>query len=68
MAKKRSTREKIRWQSQSAIADLKKASDHYAQMAGIANDRSGTIDKYLPHIQTMLEMMINMAEQFDERL
>lgn len=65
---KRTTRSKIKWQSDAAIADLKKASDHYAQMAGLSNDRSEVIDKYLPYIQTMLEMVISMAEQFDERL
>jgi len=65
---KRSTRNKVRFQSLAAMKDLKAAQNHLAQLAALANDQSSYIDEHLPVIMAALEMVQKALEQFDERL
>ena len=64
----RTTRNRIRWQSASALADLKKAQNHYAQMAGLADNRHPLLNDHLPVIMTTLDLVITSAEALDEAL
>jgi len=64
----RSTRNKLRWQSINAEADLKKAQNHLVQLAALADDRSPYIGDNLPVIITTLDMLIITLEKFNQGL
>jgi len=64
----RTTRNKIRWQGTSAYADLRKAQNHLVQLAALADNRSGYINKHLPEIIAALEALIGVVEDFNKGL
>lgn len=68
MTGKRSTRNKLIFQAVSALADLKRAENHLAQLAGIAAGRSGYIDKNIPEIFTALRYIIESLDKFNDGL
>ncbi len=60
----RSTRNKIRFQVDSARADLEKAQDHFATAAGLADGKHPTIEKDLPMIMAALQLVIEATDKF----
>ena len=64
----RSTRNKIRFQAVSAYADLKRAENHLAQLAALADDRSKYIDNNLPEIMAALKFVTEAVDKFSEGL
>ena len=64
----RSTRNKIRFQSLSAIKDLRHAQDHLTRLGALANDQSPYVDTHLPTIMVGLATVQKVLEQFDEGL
>jgi len=64
----RSTRNKVRFQGFSALADLKRAETHLTQLAGLADDRSDYIESNLPQIMAALSMVIATLDKFTEGL
>ena len=64
----RSTRNKIRWQVDQALVDLRTAQIHLLQLAALAEDRSPVIDEFLPVITASLETVIDAVDAFGEKL
>ena len=64
----RTTRNKLRFQSLSAMQDLKAAEKHLTQLGALANDQSPYIDEHLPTIMVGLATVILVLEKFDEGL
>ena len=64
----RTTRNKIRFQSLSAMQDLKAAEKHLTQLGALANDQSPYIDEHLPTIMVGLAVVMNVLGKFDEGL
>lgn len=64
----RSTRNKVRFQGSSALADLRRAQEHLIELAALANDQSGYIDQYLPTIMVALESVRVTLDKFYEGL
>ncbi len=64
----RSTRNKLRFQSVSAVVNLKKAQIHLVQLAALAGDTSPYINDNLPVIIVGLKCVIDTLEKFDEGL
>jgi len=65
---KRSTRNKIRFQSIEALSDLKRAEIHLTQLAALADDTSPYINDNLPVIMLALSSVISALGSFDEGL
>jgi len=65
---KRSTRNKLRFQSLAAMEDLRHAQTHLTHLGQLANDMSPYINEHLPVIMVALEMVQKTLRQFDERL
>lgn len=64
----RSTRNKVRFQSNSAQEDLDKAMWHLARLAALGNYKSNYINKHLPIVITGLDTVITLLNKFDEGL
>jgi len=64
----RSTRNKIRFQADSAHDDLRKAQIHLVQLAALADERSKYINNNLPPIVAVLEDVITAVDRFSDRL
>ena len=64
----RTTRNKIRFQSLSAMQDLKAAEKHLTQLGALADDNSPYIDEYLPVIMVGLASVMKVLGKFDEGL
>jgi hypothetical protein len=64
----RSTRNKIRFQGQEALSDLKRAQIHTTQLAALAADTSPYIDDNLPVIMLALSAVIDTLDKFNEGL
>lgn len=64
----RSSRNKVRYQVFSALADMKRAENHLLQLAGMANDQSKYIDDNLPQIIAALTFIIETLDKFSEGL
>lgn len=64
----RSTRNKIRFQCESAFADLRAAQIHLVQMAALAGESSPYINETLPELIAAVEMVIETLDKFSEGL
>jgi len=64
----RSTRNKIKFQADSAFDNLRKAQIHLTQLAALADDRSGVIDDHLPIIIASLDTVIEALDLLSEKL
>jgi len=64
----RTTRNKVRFQGEACLIDLKKAQVHLVQIGALADNRSDDINKYLPNLVVTLEMLIKLVEDFHEGL
>jgi len=64
----RSTRNKVRFQAFSALADMKRAETHLGQLAALAEERSDYIDTSLPPIMAGLHILIETLDKFNEGL
>jgi hypothetical protein len=60
----RTTRNKIRWQVQSAIQDMRHLMDHLTQAAALAEDRSAVIDDNLSAIMASLDYVDKALKEF----
>lgn len=60
----RTTRNKIRWQVQSAIQDMRHLMDHLTQAAALAEDRSVVIDDNLSAIMASLDYVDKALKEF----
>jgi len=65
---KGSTRNKIKLQAAEAFRNLEKAQTNLTGIAAFSQDRSETIDTYLPEIMATLEALIQAVSAFEERL
>ncbi len=65
---KRSTRNKIRFQLDAALEDIRKGQNHLGLIAALADDQSGYIDSYLPSIMAALETVIDAIDGFGDGL
>jgi len=65
---KRTTRNKIRFQVNSAYADLTSAQGHLIAAAALADDRSDYMNNELPLIVASLDAVITVVGQFEEGL
>ena len=65
---KGSTRNKIKIQAAEAFRNLEKAQTNLTGIAAFSQDRSETIDTYLPEIMATLEALIQAVSAFEERL
>jgi hypothetical protein len=64
----RSTRNKVRFQAFSALADLKRAEIHLGQLSAFAGERPGYIEENLPQIIAGLHLLIDTLDKFNEGL
>jgi len=64
----RTTRNKIRWQADSVLDDLRHAQDHLIGMAALADDRSDFINEHLPQIIAGVEALTRVMKQVREGL
>jgi len=65
---KRSTRNKLRFQLEAGLGELRKGQIHLGQLAALADDRSDYIDKHLPIIMAALESVIEAVDAFGDGL
>ena len=65
---KLSTRNKVRFQGNSAYADLKKAMNHLVQLGALAGGGSKIIDNDLPLIVSALEMITIALDKLNQDL
>lgn len=65
---KRSTRNKIRFQLEAALEDIRKGQNHLGLIAALADDQSGYIDDNLPIIMAALETVIDAVDSFGDKL
>lgn len=65
---RRTTRNKLRWQGQSAHEDLVKAQEHLVQLAAMANGRSDYIDRHVAELIAAMEMLVGAVDKFNEGL
>jgi len=65
---KRSTRNKIRFQADAALENLRKGQHHLGLIAALADDQSGYIDEHLPIIMATLEAVIVAVDTFSDKL
>jgi hypothetical protein len=64
----RSTRTKIRFQADKAIADLREALEHLGKLDAIQAGRSDWINDTLPQIVMCIEGLIEMINEWKQRL
>lgn len=64
----RSTRNKIRWQSDKAITNVVKIQDHLKYIDELAQGKSEYITTYLPSLVSAMEMAKKVLEKFREGL
>uniref|UniRef100_A0A6M3LDH3 Uncharacterized protein n=1 Tax=viral metagenome TaxID=1070528 RepID=A0A6M3LDH3_9ZZZZ len=64
----RSTRNKVRFQAVSALADLRRAEIHLTQLASLADERSDYINSSLPELIASLSFVIGALDKFQEGL
>lgn len=64
----RSTRNKIRFQADSAFDNLRKAQIHLTQLAALADDQSNYINENLPVLIAGLDTVITAVDRFSEKL
>ncbi len=65
---KRSTRNKLRFQLEAALVEIRKGQNHLGLIAALADDRSKYIDDNLPIIMAALETVIDAIDKFSEGL
>lgn len=65
---KRTTRDKLKWQAKQAYEDLLRCQTHLTQMAAIADNRSDYIDRHVPGIIALVEIMLATLDKFTEGL
>ena len=64
----RSTRNKIRFQAETALVNLRMGEKNLIQLAALAEDRSTIINEFLPVIVASLETVIVAVDSFTEKL
>ena len=64
----RSTRNKMRFQGETALVNLQMAQKNLIQIGALADGRSPVIDEFLPVIAASLETVINAVDSFTEKL
>ncbi len=64
----RSTRNKIRFQTQAAYIDLNNAQTHLTQVAALADNRSDYINTWLPDMIAALDTIIEALDVVSEKL
>lgn len=65
---KRSTRNKIRFQLEAALTNIRKGQNHLGLIAALADDQSDYIDNNLPVIMAALETVIDAIDVFGDKL
>ena len=65
---KRSTRNKIRFQLEAALVEIRKGQNHLGLIAALADDQSDYIDKNLPILMAALESVIEAIDVFGDKL
>ena len=64
----RSTRNKVKFQAESAAADLNRAQTHFTQLAALADDNSDYINAHLPILMAGLDVVLGLIDSFREKL
>ena len=64
----RSTRNKVRFQAFSALADLRRAENHLVQLMALSEEKSVYINENLSIIVTGLNVLIETLDKFNEGL
>lgn len=64
----RSTRNRLRWQIGRAINDVNRCQSHLKQIDEMGEGQSAHINKFLPNIVEVSEMLVKVLEAFREGL
>lgn len=62
------TRDKLKWQAKQGYEDLLRCQTHLTQLAAIADNRSDYINRHLPGIIALTEVMLVTLDKFTEGL